>query len=153
MLCDEHFLACIIPLSDAVESSARPAELDQIKATGKSRIQAVYEDIHRNYKLWNKDYKNPFVDGLFAEELGGIQPQSATFKDGDAIMSPVRSTVLKVGNALKNHRQSGHHSTGNDRLQEIKNTYMSPKGKNVDMSYFCAFLMLENIDFKLEADA
>jgi hypothetical protein len=66
MLCDEKFLACIIPLTDVVEPAARPAELDQIKATGKTKIDAVYADIHKSYKTWIKDYKNPFVDGLWA---------------------------------------------------------------------------------------
>jgi hypothetical protein len=40
MLCDERFLACIIPLSDEVEPAARPAELDQTKATRKTKIEA-----------------------------------------------------------------------------------------------------------------
>ncbi len=48
MLCDEKFLACIIPLTDVVEPAA---------------------DIHKSYKTWIKDYKNPFVDGLWAEDL------------------------------------------------------------------------------------
>jgi hypothetical protein len=41
MLCDERFLACIIPLSDVVEPAARLAELDQIKATGKTKLMCT----------------------------------------------------------------------------------------------------------------
>ena len=43
MLCDEKFLACLILLSDTAGSAAgRPSELDQIKATGKTKYDAVY---------------------------------------------------------------------------------------------------------------
>jgi hypothetical protein len=148
MLCDEKFLACIIPLTDVVEPAARPAELDQIKATGKTKIDAVYADIHKSYKTWIKDYKNPFVDGLWAEDLGAIQPHLATFKDGDAIRALVRSTVQKVETILKNHKQSGHHSSGDDRLLEIKNSFITHKGRNVDIGNFYTFLMLETKDLK-----
>ncbi len=72
MLCDERFLACIIPLTDVVEPAARPAELDQIKATGRTKIGTVYADEHISYKMWVKDYKNPFVDLHFSEDFGAI---------------------------------------------------------------------------------
>jgi len=49
---------------------------------------------------------------------------------------------------LKNHQQSGHHSSGNERLIEIKSSFLSPKGKNVDIGNFYAFLMLETKDLK-----
>ena len=44
-------------------AAARPAELDQIKATGKTKIDVVYAEVHKSYKTWIKDYKNPFLDG------------------------------------------------------------------------------------------
>jgi len=133
MLCDERFLACIIPLTVATEPGARPAELDQMKATGKTKSDAVYKDIHNSYKSWIKDYNNPFLDGIFKEDLAGIQPSLASFKDGEAIRSLVRSTVQKVETILKDHQQSGHHSSGDERLLEIHNSFLSPRGKNVDM--------------------
>jgi hypothetical protein len=79
MLCDEKFFTCIIPLTDVVGPETRPAELDQIKATGKMKVDVVYADIHKSYKTWIKDYKNPFIDGLWAENLEAIQPNLATF--------------------------------------------------------------------------
>jgi hypothetical protein len=151
MLCDERFLACIIPLSDATTGSAasRPSELDQIKATGKTRVNAVYEEVHRSYKTWITDYENPFVVGhLFYDDLQAIDPKKATFKDGDAIRALVKSTILKVETTLKNHKQSGHHSSGDDRLLEIRNDFITPKGKNIDLGTFYAFLILENQDLR-----
>jgi hypothetical protein len=95
-----------------------------------------------------KDYKNPFVDGLFSKDLGAIQPHLATFKDGDPIRALVRSTAQKVETILKNHKQSGHHSSGDDRLLEIKNSFITHKGRNLDIGNFYAFLMLETKDLK-----
>ncbi len=146
MLCDEKFLTCIIPLTDVVEPAARLAEIDQIKATGKMKFDAVYADVHKSYKMWVKDYKNPFLDKLFSEDLGAIQPHLATFKDGDAIRALVRSTVQKVETILKNHKHSGHHSSGDDRLLEIKKSFITHKGRNVDIGNFNALLMLETKD-------
>jgi hypothetical protein len=72
----------------------------------------------------------------------------ATFKDDDAIRALLRSSVQKVETILKNHKQSGHHSSGDDRLLEIKNSFITHKGRNVDISNFYAFLMLETKDLK-----
>jgi len=146
MLCDERFLACYIPLTVATAAGARPAELDHIKATSKTKSDAVYADVFKSYKSWVSDYKNPFTDGLFADDVGGIQPHLAVFKDGDMIRGLVRSTVQRVQTILKNHKQSGHHSSGDERLMEIRNSFLSPKGKNVDMGLWYAFLMLEDKD-------
>jgi hypothetical protein len=148
MLCDERFLACVIPLTVTTEAAGRPGELDHMKATGKTKSDAVYSDIYQSYKSWLPDYKNPFVDGLFKEDLAGIKPHLAVFKDAAAIRSLVKSTVQKVETILKNHQQSGHHSSGDERLLEIRNSFLSPKGKNVDMGIFYAFLMLEDKDLK-----
>jgi len=136
MLCDERFLACIIPITVGTEAAARPSELDQMKATGRMKSNAVYDDIFTPHRSWLSDYKNPFSDGIFKDDLAGIQPHLATFKDGDAICSLVKSTVQKVETALKNHQQSGHHSSGDERLLEIRNSFISPRGKNVDMGIF-----------------
>jgi len=146
MLCDERFLACYIPLTVGTAAGARSAELDHIKSTGKTKSDAVYADVFNSYKPWVDEYKNPFLDGLFADVLSGIQPHLATFKDADAIHGLVRSTVQKVQTILKNHKQSGHHSSGDERLIEIRNSFLSPKGKNVDMGIWYAFLMLEDKD-------
>jgi hypothetical protein len=148
MLCDERFLACIIPLTEVANPAARPAELDHIKATGKTKINAVYDEAHKLYQTWVKDYKNPFVNGLFSDDLGAIKPELATFKDGTAIRALVRSMVKKIETILKNHQQSGHHSSGDERLIEIKSSFLSPKGKNVYIGNFYAFLMLETKDLK-----
>jgi hypothetical protein len=72
----------------------------------------------------------------------------AVFKDRDAIQLLVKSTVQKVETILKNHQQSGHHSSGDERLLEIRNNFLSPKGKNVDTGFFYKFLMLEDKDLK-----
>ena len=56
--------------------------------------------------------------------------------------------MAKVETILRNHKQSGHHSSGEERLQEIKNNFLNPKSKNIDYSYFYAFLMLEDKDLK-----
>jgi len=138
-LCDERFLACIIPLTVAMEAAWRPAELDHIKATRKTKNDAVYADIYQSYKSWISDYNNPFGDGLFKEDLAGIQPHLAIFKDGDAIRSLVKTTVQKVEMILKNHQQSGHHSSGYERLLEIRNSFLSRRGKNVDKGIFMPF--------------
>jgi hypothetical protein len=77
MLCDERFLACIIPITVGTEAASRPSELDQMKATGRTKSNA----------------ENPFSHGIFKYDLAGIQSHLATFKDGDAIRSLVKSTV------------------------------------------------------------
>jgi len=142
MLCDERFLACIIPLTVATEAAGRPGELDHMKATGKTKNDAVYADIYQSYKSWISDYNNPFGDGLFKEDLAGIQPHLAVFKefkDGDAIRSLVKTMAQKVETILKIHQQSGHHSRGEERLLEIRNSFLSPRGKNVGMGIFYTF--------------
>jgi hypothetical protein len=131
--------------------AARPAELDHIKATGKTKIDAVYADMHKSHKMWVKNYKNPFVGGLFYEDLGAIQPHLATFKDGEAIWAVIWSTVQKVETILKDHKQSRHHSSSDDRLLEIKNSFITHKGRNVDISIqqsmhiLCKLQMTQNI--------
>jgi hypothetical protein len=55
--------------------------------------------------------------------------------------------VSRVETILRNQRQSGHHSSGNERLEEICYSFLSPKGTNVDIPFFFAFLMLETTDF------
>ena len=85
MLCDERFLACIIPITVGTEATGRPAELDQMKATGRRKSDVVYDDIYKSYRSCLSDDKNPFCDGLFKDDLAGIQPDLATFKGGDAI--------------------------------------------------------------------
>jgi hypothetical protein len=148
MLCDERVVACLIPLSVPVQSQERPAVLDQQKETGKSLSDSVSDDIFSHYKKWIKEYVNPFVDGPFAEEVGMFKPHLATFKDANTIKGYIKMVVSKVETILKNHKQSGHQSSGEERLQEIKNNFLNPKGKNVDYSYFYAFLMLEEKDLK-----
>ncbi len=76
---------------------------------------------------------------VFSDDLGTIKPSLATFKDATTIKSYVRTVVSKVESLLKNHQQSGHHSSGEERLMEIKNSFLLPKSKNIDMSYFYAF--------------
>jgi hypothetical protein len=60
MLCDERCLACIIPLSVGMEAAGRPAELDHLKATRKTKSDEVYTDIHQSYRTWLSDYMNPW---------------------------------------------------------------------------------------------
>jgi hypothetical protein len=63
----------------------------------------------------------------------------AVFKDGDAIRSLVKTRVQKVEMILKNQQQSGHHSSGDERLLEIRNSFLSRRGKNVDKGIFMPF--------------
>jgi hypothetical protein len=137
MLCDERFLACIIPLTVGMEAAGRPAELDHLKATRKTKSDAVYADIHQYYRMWLSDYMNPFGDGLFKEDLASIQPHLAVFKDGDAIRSLVKSTVQKVETILKNHQQSRHHSSGDERLLEIRNNFVCLREKTWIWEFLC----------------
>ncbi len=49
---------------------------------------------------------------------------------------------------IKNHQHSGHLSSGEEWLHEVNNSFLNAKGKNVDISYFYEFLMLEDKDLK-----
>jgi len=106
MLCDERFLACIIPITVGTEAAARPSELDQMKATGRMKSDTVYDDIFTSHRSWLSDYKNPFSDGIFKDDLAGIQPHLAMFEDGDAIRSLVKSIMQKVEMVLGCHGNS-----------------------------------------------
>ncbi len=134
----------MIPLSVAVQSQGRPALLDHQRATGRSPSVAAYDDIFNHYKEWKKDDANPFQKGIFLEDLGAMKPHLASFKDGNAI----KGYVAKVETILKNHQQSGSHSSGDERLNGIKTSLLSPKGKNVEMCYFYLFLVMEEKDLK-----
>jgi len=134
-----------------VQSQERPAMLDQQKETGKSLSDSVYADIFSHYKEWIKENVNPFVYGPFAENVGMLNPHMATFKDANTVKGYIKMFVAKVETILKNHKQSGHHSSGEERLQEIKNNFLNPKGRNIDYSYFYAVLMLEEKDLKFSS--
>jgi hypothetical protein len=56
---------------------------------------------------------------------------SATFKDADAINGYIKTI-------LKNHKPSGHHSSSEQWLQDIKTYFIESEGKNVD--YTLCFL-------------
>jgi hypothetical protein len=56
--------------------------------------------------------------------------------------------ILNMETILCNHLHSGHHSSVEEWLQGIKSSLLNTKGKGMDASYFCAFLMLEDEDFK-----
>lgn len=45
-----------------------------------------------------------------------------------------------------NHYQNGHHTSGDEHLQEIHNSHLSPKVKKKYLSFFYAFIMLEEKD-------
>jgi hypothetical protein len=81
-----------------------------------------------------------------------MKPHLARFKDGNEIRKLVVQVVSRVETIKKNHQQSGHHSSGDERLQEIRSSFLSPKGKNVDIPFFYAFLMLDNVDLTLATD-
>jgi hypothetical protein len=109
----------------------------------------VYADVHKSYRKWiNKAYKNPLVNWLFFENLRVLPPNMATFKNGNAIHALVRSTVQKLTQFKRKHQQSGHHSSGDERLLEIKNSFLSHKGKKVDISNCYVFLILETKNLK-----
>jgi hypothetical protein len=73
-----------------------------MKATGKTRITAIYEEVHKSYKTWIIDYEKPFINGHQLEnDLKSIRLKKAAFKDGDAIRALIKSTVLKVETMLK----------------------------------------------------
>ncbi len=87
------------------------------------------------------------MDDPFVEDVGIFQPHLATFNDADAIKGYIKSVVSKVETILKN-KQSGQHSRGEERLQEMKTDFLNAKGKNIDLSYFYALLMLEGKDLR-----
>jgi hypothetical protein len=108
LLCDDRFIACLIPLSDSAtarSAASRPSELDQMKATGKTIVTTIYGEVHKSYKTWIMDSENPFINGhQFEDDLNPTQPKKAMFKDGDAIRDLVKSTVLKVETTMKKSR-------------------------------------------------
>jgi hypothetical protein len=57
------------PLTVGTVAGARPTELDHIESTGKTKNDAVYADVYNSYKSWVSEYNNPFMDGLFADDL------------------------------------------------------------------------------------
>ncbi len=63
----------------------------------------------------------------------------------------MKTVVAKVETILKIHQRSGSHSSGDERLHEIKSSFLSLEGKNVDMCYFYAFLMLEDKNLKFSS--
>jgi hypothetical protein len=75
-----------------------------------------------------------------------MKPHLARFKDAEENRKLTVQVVSRVETKLRNHQQSGHHSSGNERLEEIRNSFLSSKGKNVDIPFFYAFLMLETTD-------
>jgi len=98
--------------------------------------------VYSSYKTWKTNYENPFTEGhLFYDDLQAIDPKKATFKDGNAIRALGKSTVLPVEMTLKNHKQSGHHSSGEDRLLEIRNDFITQKGKTVTLALFLLFFV------------
>jgi hypothetical protein len=68
--CDEHVLACLIPLSVSVPAEVTPAMLDEQKSNGNSMSNIAYQEMYANYKNWIKEYINPYCDGPFEEDLG-----------------------------------------------------------------------------------
>jgi hypothetical protein len=72
-----------------------------------------------------------------------MKPHLARFKDGDEINKLVVQVVSRVETIKKNHQQSGHHSSGDERLEETCSSFLSPKGKNVDIPFLYVFLMLD----------
>jgi hypothetical protein len=65
------------------------------------------------------------VYGPFSEVVGMFKPHMATFKDSNTIKSYIKTVVVMVATILMNHKQSGHHSSGEERLQEIKNNLLN----------------------------
>ncbi len=57
--------------------------------------------------------------------------------------------MKKLETIKKNHQQSEHHSSGPEQLEEIFTSFLSPKGKNVDIPFLYAFLILDYEDFIL----
>jgi hypothetical protein len=54
--------------------------------------------------------------------------------------------VNRVETIKRSHQQSGHLSSGSERLEVILSSFFSPKGKNVDIPFFYVFLMLDDKD-------
>jgi hypothetical protein len=146
ILTDERVIPLLVKAAEAFDPSERPAALDHQKATGSSCNSVFYADVFKNYKAWKKDYVNQFTEGLFSEDLKGMMPHLARFKDAEEIRKLTVHVVSRVETILRNHQQSGHHSSGNKRLEKIRYSFLSPKGKNVDIPFFYAFLMLETTD-------
>ena len=121
MLVDERVIPLLVKAAEAFPASKRPAGLDHQKATSSSRSSTLYAEAYKQYRTWQKEYINPFTEGQFSEDLKGIQ-----FKDGDEIRKLVVQVVSRVETIKKNHQQSGHHSSGDERLEEICSSFLSP---------------------------
>lgn len=76
--------------------------------------------------------------------LGMFKPHLATLKDADTIDGYFRLLLQKVKTILQNHQQSGHHSSGERWLHAVQNSFLNGICKNIDVSYFYAFLLLED---------
>jgi len=63
---------------------------------GRSKSKAYYLDIHLHYKEWKKDNISPCSGGIIANDLDGISPQSARFKDGSNIKEHVTKVIKRV---------------------------------------------------------
>jgi len=63
---------------------------------GRSKSKAYYLDIHLHCKEWKKDNISPCSGGIIANDLDGISPQSARFKDGSNIMEHVTKVIKRV---------------------------------------------------------
>jgi hypothetical protein len=125
--------------------SERPAGLEHQKASGSSRTSTLYIKAFKQYRTWQKECINPFTEGTFADDLKGMKPHLAQFKDGDKIRKLVVQVVCRTETIKKSHQQSGHHSSGDKRLEEICSSFLSLNGKNVDIPFFYAFLMLDTV--------
>jgi uncharacterized protein YdaT len=53
----------------------------------------------------------------------------ATFKDADARKAKIKTVVSKVETIVKYHKQSGHHSSGEEQLQAIKSIFLIKREK------------------------
>jgi hypothetical protein len=140
--------ALLITLSDPSLNTAktRPAQLDLHQAITISRTSAVYNEIFNNYIEWQKDYINPYRTGDYATDCGAFEPNKATFKDGQDIKGWVNTVCTRVENIMRRHDTSGKHKSGPEKMLEIRNEYIQPKGKTLDVAYYYAYLQLHEED-------
>jgi hypothetical protein len=148
MLMDPQVKALLITLSDPALNSAetRPAQLDLHQGTTISRTSAVYNEIFNNYMEWQKEYINPYRTGNYAADCGAFEPNKATSKDANDIKGWVSTVSTRVENIKRRHEVSGKHKSGHEKMLEIHNEYVQPKGKTLDVAYYYEYLHLHEED-------
>jgi hypothetical protein len=133
MLCDERVRVLLVTATEN-------------KPISTARMNEVFNEMYQHYEDWQQEYINPFVCGNYAAELSNFEPHNATFKDGSEIKQNLTLVINKVDSMIKTHKKNVLQKTDEERIQDIRNSFFSPKCKDVEIAFFYAFMLLENQD-------